>query len=180
MAEPSVDTKRLHHLLDRMRGGDGAARNELVRQTCARLEVLARKMLRRFPNVKAWAQTDDVLQGALLRLLRSLEKAQPAGMRDFYNLAAVQMRRELLDLARHFGRREQGAGTRQASQLPADESAAGLLEAAPAAENPEDLERWQAFHQGVEGLPAEEKEVVSLVFYHGWTQEQVAELFQVN
>src|SRR5215471_11990239 len=138
MSQPSVNTKHLHHLLDRMRAGDGAAREELLRQTCARLEVLARKMLRRFPTVKAWAQTDDVLQGALLRLLRSLEKVQPAGMRDFYNLATVQMRRELLDLARHFGRREIGAGTRQASQLPADPSAPNPLEAAPAPEDFED------------------------------------------
>jgi RNA polymerase sigma factor (sigma-70 family) len=32
----------------------------------------------------------------------------------------------------------------------------------------------------VERLPVREREVVGLVFYHGWTQAQVAELFQVN
>jgi RNA polymerase sigma factor (sigma-70 family) len=32
----------------------------------------------------------------------------------------------------------------------------------------------------VECLPAEEREVVGLVFYHGWTQAKVAELFQVS
>jgi RNA polymerase sigma factor (sigma-70 family) len=44
----------------------------------------------------------------------------------------------------------------------------------------EDLERWAAFHEGVAGLPAEEREVVGLVFYHDWKQAEVAELFQVN
>ena len=29
-------------------------------------------------------------------------------------------------------------------------------------------------------LPVREREVVGLVFYHGWTQGQVAELFQVD
>jgi RNA polymerase sigma factor (sigma-70 family) len=32
----------------------------------------------------------------------------------------------------------------------------------------------------VDRLPAEEREVVGLVFYHGWTQAQIAELFAVD
>src|SRR5262249_31686133 len=30
------------------------------------------------------------------------------------------------------------------------------------------LERWAAFHEAVETLPAEQREVVGLTFYHGW------------
>ena len=40
---------------------------------------------------------------------------------------------------------------------------------------PEDMERWCAFHREVERLPAEEREVVGLIYYHGWTQAAVAE-----
>ncbi len=29
-------------------------------------------------------------------------------------------------------------------------------------------------------LPVEEREVVGLVFYHGWTQAKIAELFDVD
>lgn len=29
-------------------------------------------------------------------------------------------------------------------------------------------------------LPTDEREVVGLIFYHGWSQEEVAELFQVT
>ena len=41
-----------------------------------------------------------------------------------------------------------------------------------------DLERWTAFHGEVEKLPVEEREVVGLIFYHGWSQPEVAELFR--
>jgi len=44
----------------------------------------------------------------------------------------------------------------------------------------EDLEWWYLFHQQVAQLPVEEREVMGLVFDHGWTQAQVAELFQVS
>ena len=43
-----------------------------------------------------------------------------------------------------------------------------------------DLAKRQAYHEEMETLPTEEREVVSLVFYHRWTQQEVAELFQVN
>jgi DNA-directed RNA polymerase specialized sigma24 family protein len=32
----------------------------------------------------------------------------------------------------------------------------------------------------VADLPTEEREIVGLIFYHGWTQAAVAELFQAN
>ena len=43
-----------------------------------------------------------------------------------------------------------------------------------------DLDVWCRFHEAVEQLAAEEREVMGLVFYHGWTQPQIAELFQVD
>jgi RNA polymerase sigma factor (sigma-70 family) len=44
----------------------------------------------------------------------------------------------------------------------------------------EEPERWSAFHKQVEQLPVEEREVVGLIFYHGWTQAPIAELFDVS
>jgi RNA polymerase sigma-70 factor (ECF subfamily) len=57
------------------------------------------------------------------------------------------------------------------------------LEAAePADPGPtaDEVERWCAFHEAVAGLPAAEREVVGLLFYHGRTQEEVAELLGVT
>ena len=46
------------------------------------------------------ADTGDVLQNSTIRLLRSLQTMRPATTRDYFNLAAVHIRRELIDLAR--------------------------------------------------------------------------------
>src|SRR5262249_12443431 len=68
MAEASDRTAHIQACLDRLRGGDEAARAELLGCACERLLQLARKMLKGYPNVRRWEQTDDVLQNAFLRL----------------------------------------------------------------------------------------------------------------
>jgi RNA polymerase sigma-70 factor (ECF subfamily) len=109
MAEETYSTMRIQLRLDRLRAGDASARDELLTMACERLRRLARKMLRGYPGVRRWEQTDDVLQNAAVRLCRALEAVHPASVRDFINLAAVQVRRELIDLARHYDGPE-GAG----------------------------------------------------------------------
>ncbi len=179
MTDLSARTWQLHRWLDRVQEGDLSARDELLRSVGDRLERLARKMLARFPNVRRWADTGDVLQSALIRLLRSLEKIRPASMRDFFGLAAMEMRRELLDLARRFGAARRGA-TDGAGPLPGDGLDIPCPDAVSREDDPADLELWQHFHEAVEQLPAEERETVGLLYYHGWSQIQAAELFQVN
>src|SRR6478735_6896195 len=102
MADVEVNTVQLNQWVERMRGGELAARDELLRAVGDRLAALARKMIQRFPRVRRWADVDDLLQESTLRLLRALEDVRPASVRDFFGLAAEQMRRELLDLNRHF------------------------------------------------------------------------------
>jgi RNA polymerase sigma-70 factor (ECF subfamily) len=178
VTDSSVGTTELNLWLERMRAGDQAARDELIRRVYTRMERLARKMLRGFPNVRRYAETGDVLQSALLRLLRALQQIQPESMRQFFGLAATQIRRELLDLARHFyGPEGEGACHESLAERP--DGGAALEPPAPA-EEPSELDRWCRFHAEVEKLPADEREVVGLVFYHGWSQAQVAELFQVS
>jgi RNA polymerase sigma-70 factor (ECF subfamily) len=179
VSEPSPQTTQLHRWLNRIDAGDLTARDELLRSVVGRLEGLARKMLRRFPGVRRWAETDDVLQNALMRLLRALQNIRPHSMREFFGLAAQQMRRELLDLARHYYG-PHGEGANHASHAPANDSSAPAHEPPDRANEPDDLERWCAFHQEVENLPTEEREVVGLIFYHGWKQAEVAELFQIS
>jgi RNA polymerase sigma-70 factor (ECF subfamily) len=179
VSAPTPHTTQLHNWIARMRAGDLSARDELLRSVCGRLERLARKMLQRFPAVGRWVEAEDVLQNAVLRLLRALESIQPASMRDFFGLAAEQMRRELLDLVRHFYG-PQGHGANYESAIKEDDSHNPGNEPPDQAEEPSDLDRWSRFHEEVGRLPAEEREVVSLVFYHGWEQADVAELLQVS
>ena len=179
MVDPAAQTTQMVQWLDRMRAGDASARDELIRGFQGRLELLARKMVGRDRRVGRWVDAEDVLQNALLRLLRALETVQPDSTRAFFGLAAEQMRRELLDLARHYyGPEGEGANHDSVGPRP-DDSRPGLDPPAPDA-NANDLERWTRFHEEVERLPVREREVVGLVFYHGWTQAQVAELFQVD
>ena len=178
MTGPTLNTTRLHHWLAQYRAGDPAGADSLLRATCGRLESLARKMLRGFPKVRLHVQTDDVLQNALVRLLRALETMEPASLPDFFNLAAVLMRRELLDLARHYRsiiqHEKARLGQSGANGNPAEP------ELVDRTDEPQDLDRWSRFHEEVDRLPAEEREVVSLVFYHGWAQAQVAEQLGVT
>jgi RNA polymerase sigma factor (sigma-70 family) len=165
MSEAGFHTTLLHRCLDRLRAGDDTAYDELIHHADERLQLLASRMLRHFPTVRCREDTQDVLQSAHLRLLRDLrDKAKrPASVRDFFNLAANRIRSVLLNLHEHHRR---PVGPKGHGSAP-DEDAA-------------ELDRWTAFHEAVEKLEAAEREVVSLVFYHGWTQAEVAELFQVS
>ena len=98
MPDNSLHTTQLHRCVDQFRAGDQKALNELLVAASARLEKLARRMLGGFPAVRAEVETGDVLQAALMRLIRSLTDVRPDSTRSFFNLAAVQMHRELLDL----------------------------------------------------------------------------------
>jgi len=76
MEEPR--TVHLQHCLDRLRGGDEAARKELLAGACERLTQLTRTMLRDYHRLKRWEETEDVRQNAVLRLYRTLQEVTPA------------------------------------------------------------------------------------------------------
>lgn len=176
MAEASLQTTSLHLFVERIQAGDEKAQDELFRRISRRLEQLASKRLRTFPGVRKFEDTNDVMQAAAVRLLRALKSIKPDNTRAFYGLAAEQIRRQLIDFNRHYQNMpmllEAKTGTISRGLDPVDE--------AGAKDSLAELERWTAFHLAVEKLLDEEKEVVELVFYHGWTQPRIAELMQVN
>ena len=176
MSEASVDTVWIHDRVLRWQGGDAGAADELLRATGLRLERMTRKMLRHYPAIRDWAETGDVLQGSVLRLLNTLQRLRPESTRHFNNLAVVHIRRELLDLARRFQRE---AFTRLAPTGQAGNGHGPGLSAVPDRVD-SDLEWWCRFHKAVEQLSPAEGEVISLVFYHGWTQVQVARLLEID
>jgi RNA polymerase sigma-70 factor (ECF subfamily) len=167
--------------LDRLRAGNDAARAELLECAGDRLVRLARKMLKDFPKVRRWEQTDDVLQNAILRLHRALERTAPQTVRSFFHLAAFQIRRELIDMARHYYG-PNGIGAHHKTQVPADGSHQPTPTAAMAADtdDPERLSAWTEFHHQVERLPEEQREVVDLLWYQGLTQGEAAEVLGVS
>ncbi len=180
MADPIAKTTMMVEWVDRMQAGDLGAREELLRAFLERLERLSRKMLARYPKVGRYVQVEDILQASVLRLLHALESVRPSSTRAFFGLAAEQMRRELLDLGRHFyGPEGEGAHHVSVCAEPGHENRAAIDPASPG-DDFDHLELWCQLHRAIATLPVQEREVVGLVYYHGWTQAQVAELFQVN
>src|SRR5580704_9548975 len=100
MSDPSLNTTQMCDYVQRWRAGDSTAGDALLRAVWERLERITRKTLNAFPSVKGWAEADDVVQGTAIRLLDTLRRLQPESTRHFLNLAAVHVRRELLDLVR--------------------------------------------------------------------------------
>lgn len=168
--DPNLSTVQLHVLMDRFQKGDQQALEDLLRRATGRLESLARAMLRRFPIVRQHEQTGDIVQEASLSLIGALRHLSFASTREFYGLATEHMRRRLLDLARRYKNPIRSPGV-----LPVEPDQAPLSGA-----QEQDLDRWQTFHEAVETLPVDCREVFSLRFYHNWGVDQVAELLQMS
>ena len=166
MPERPDSTTQLQHWLDQARQGGAKASEALVQHACERLRHLTSKMLHGYPAVHRWEQTDDVLQNALLRLHRTLAKVQPETVRGFFQLAAKLIRHELIDLGRHY-LGPQGLGANHVSE--------------PDFVAVQDRVRTcNAFHELVESLAVEEREVVDLMFYQGMTEREAASALSVS
>src|SRR5262245_26511674 len=147
-------TSAMQRCLERFREGDQDACAELFAHTCERLRQLAHVMLKGYPRLKRWADTDDVLQSALLRLYRTLKQVAPATPRDYYRLAALQIRRERLDLVRHHYGPQGPAAHHQTNprQSPGDSTAPAGYERGDTSLEPSRLALWSEFHRLADAL----------------------------
>ena len=182
MADPSSRSLLMQGWIDRLRAGDESARAELLRCSCDRLVELTRRMLRRYERIKRWEQTDDVVQNVAMRLNRTLQSVTPESTRDFFRLASLNIRRELLDLAKHYYG-PQGLGTLYAStpedstqgdRSPADHGPADLTH------DPTRLDAWAEFHRQVSALPDELAEVFDLIWYQGLSRSEAAQVIGIS
>src|SRR5262249_34636348 len=143
-----------------------------------RLERLARMMLRRYPRLRRWEQTGDILQSAVLRLHRALVEVRPPSVGAFVALAATQIRRELIDLSRHhFG--PEGTAAHHHTDPPHDGPGPAENAAAPGGE-PATLLEWAEFHEQVARLPGPERQAFDLLWYDGLTQKEAAAVLGVT
>jgi RNA polymerase sigma-70 factor (ECF subfamily) len=174
------ETTQILGWVDRLRAGDDSAMDELLVHFETRLIHLTQKLLRTFPAVRRWEQTDDVFQGAAMRLRRALKGITPGSTREFFRLATLQIRRELLDLAAVYRHRSSpselgqvgsgsGAMNRTAASEPVDDR-----------EGPDELEAWTDFHHAAATLPDEIREVFNLLWYGGLSQEEASSVLRVS
>jgi RNA polymerase sigma factor (sigma-70 family) len=164
--------------LVRAGGGDASAIDALLRHSCDRLTLLTRRMLGDFPRVRRWTETSDVLQNALVRLMGALRDVKPQSAKDFLALAALQIRRELIDLARqYYG--PHGIGANYDSRA-GQGSSGPKVDQADLSHEPGALAQWSELHQHIDALPEEEREVVGLLFYQGMAQQEAAEVLNIS
>jgi RNA polymerase sigma-70 factor (ECF subfamily) len=163
-----ASTTQLQRLLDLLQAVDDSAREALLQHSLERFRVLAKRMLRRHKDLRAREETDDVLQEALVRLYRALSKVRPLTVKAYCGLAARQIRWVLLDLVRKM------ASARVVSYTGAGE------EPAAADSEPGDLLEWGQFHEKVDALPEEDREIFDLLLYQGLPQAEAGALLGIS
>jgi RNA polymerase sigma factor (sigma-70 family) len=151
--------------------GDKDSLNELMARTRDRIYALAHRMLRDYPVVQMFKETDDIVQDAQFQLWRALQDKQLGPVRDFGGLAGKLIRRALTNLARHYSGPAQAPNLKTANHDPEIDMPAG---------EPCSVEQWLDLHEAIESLPEEERTVIDLLFYQGLTQAEAAELLGVD
>jgi RNA polymerase sigma-70 factor (ECF subfamily) len=93
----------------------------------------------------------------------------------------MQIRRELIDLARHYGG-PQGMGAHHLSMQPRGDRSSAPPAVDPGGQSldPRRLAEWLDFHEAINKLPEHEREVFDLVWYHGLSQQAAGELLRVD
>lgn len=160
--------------LDRLAAGDPLAGDRIIELCSGRLREMAHRMLGHFPTVRRHDDTDDVFQGAALRLHRALGQmaANRESPRSVLALAATQIRRELVDLARRNAAASSYAANHDTNVWEAAGKPRHVVE--QVAVQDEGLDRWEHFHTVIAALPPEELEVFQLAWYLGADQKTIA------
>jgi RNA polymerase sigma factor (sigma-70 family) len=167
-------------LVDQLGAADSeirrAARDRLLSSVIEHMRAVAHRMMKGFPQVRRWDETDDVVQGAALRLARALDSVAPTDSRHLLGLIAMQVRRELLDLARRYGGAESFAYHHGTNAAGNGERDVLHTDAAvdPDETNPDSVASWTRFHEAAASLDDDDRELFNLVWYLGLTQEQAA------
>lgn len=163
----------IHKLLVELKDNSNDAKSALLELTCDRLRRLASRMLKNYPRLKRWSDTDDVLQAAILRLYNALSSVKPETPEQYFGLAATQIRRELIDLTRHFYGPEGLAANHHSDS-------GKILTGTGNHEEPTKLVEWESFHESVDALPDDLKMVVEQLWYNGLTQTDAAEVLGIS
>ena len=159
-------------------GDEAAIRVRLFEIAYARMQALAHRMIRGYPQVRRWDETDDVVQSAALRLHRALETVELRDARHLLRLTALEIRRELLDLARKHAGPESAAAHHETNVLATADGVVMKVDLATdeAAEPADRLEPWTRLHDAVAALDADDRELFDLVWFLGATQHDIATL----
>jgi len=170
------DIQVIARCLERLTAGDSTARAALLQFAYARLRVVVEKRLDHFARLARWEQADDVTQEAAVKLWGALNEISPRTVREFWGMAAEEVRRVLLDLTRHhFGPHQIAAYTE--TGLPIGAAPAERVDSNVGAAN---LERWTALHEQIAHLPEDERDITMALWYGGLTMSAAASVLGIS
>jgi len=163
------------YLVDLAEASGESAAEPIVRAVLSRavhrLRILCSALLHRsYPRLTRAPvnlEDDELLSAVVERLLKSLGRARPKTVRQFFALANQHMRWELNDVARRLDK-----GVR-------DENLVERLFAPESSGSGISLNARRML-EAIDSLPEDEKEIFSLVRIQGLTQPEVAEILGVS
>jgi RNA polymerase sigma factor (sigma-70 family) len=172
-------TVQIQGLLDRFVGGDEKAKANLIKVAEGRLLVLTRQLLRGFPDGRGHDDTTGIFNEAYLRLHSSLDEVKPTTVRQFFGLAALEIRRTLLDLVRKFRGRGKNPNPKP---RPLDPPGTGGQRIDPPVRDAfqERIDLTEALFNAIDKLPDKLQEVTMLHHFQGLRQAEVAGLLGVH
>ena len=116
-----------------------------------------------------------------MRLRNALKDVTPRSTREFFGLAALQVRRELLNMnALYRYRLTPSQRWADGPKRRVIERGSSLTNPVEDREGPREIEAWTDFHEAAEALPEEIREVFRLIWYGGLTQADAAVLLGVS
>lgn len=182
---PGVTTIAVDGCLKRLQQGDLAALDDLTTRAYDRVRLIAQRQLKRYPGLNRFVETQDVLHDVLARLNQKLKEKQPENAREYFRWTSKQIRDHLVDLLRHYYGRQSSssAGPARGRHGQVSSLDAASEEGFQPQSDTYDAAKIQLiaeFHEAAGGLPDELREVFDLIFYHGLTQEQAAEIIGVS
>ena len=163
--------------LSALQRGDPDALNRLIAACRVQIEHLTRRQLRNHPEFRdGFNDTDDIVQEASVSLFKALQHLQPESEQHLFNLAAMQVRRRIIDLVRKFRGPQSPVALRATNVVRhADGDIVRSEQAAASATAPSLLDDWEGFHQVVDSLPEKMKTTFSMRFYLGAKPKDVAQ-----
>lgn len=174
-AESTTQTSHIEALLRRIRAGDEAAKAELIGYCYRRVERLTRSIVRGKSPHKPTGATEDVLSLSYAKFAAKFL----AGMdhdfensRSMFAYLSTVIGNTAIDEAR---RRTTG---KHATQFPRTEYRDDLAPAREGASH--EVETRIRFHERIEGLSEEDRDLVTLKFYLGYNDCEIAAISGVR
>lgn len=173
--EPRPDeetlTEWLRHVQD-----DSDLRQEVLRRSQDRLQLIVRRMLRDFPGVDRHEDTGAILNDVLLRMDRAMCAVRLNTSDDFFRLATTHVRYVLLSMARRY--RELISRYQTPSPDGSDTLHSAQNEPATT-DHQASADLWEELFIQVEKLPDALRQVFELSWYHNMPRNAVSQMLGI-